>query len=174
VSDVTFVFATTDFGSLDRALRSRLERIDLDAYTLEQVAQMVEAAHPGWPSPVYAQLATAGKRVPRIALARARDLQRWTDTFPSETPEELATRLLQTLGIDRLGISKQDRQLLRLLAEERSPRGVAYLASRLALSGDDIVDVIEPYLTDLGLLTREAGGRTITDQGRRYLRDVRE
>lgn len=171
VSDVTFVFATTDFGAIDRALRTRLERIPLKPYTVDEVAHMVEAAYPGWPSETYQRLAVAGRRTPRIGHERARNLARRLNIYANERPGDALGRLFQLWGIDNLGISDQDRGLLRLLNDEQQPRGICYLSSRLQISDDEITDVIEPYLSELGFLARQPNGRIITDAGRRYLRN---
>lgn len=171
VSDVTFIFATTDFGALDRALRTRLERIDLAPYTVAQVAQIVATAYPGWPEDVYARLAVAGRRSPRIALQRARNLAQRLNTYANEGPSPALERLFELWGIDDLGVSEQDRALLALLQEAQQPRGVSSLASRLQTSEDEITDVIEPYLSELGFIARQPNGRIITEAGRRYLRD---
>ena len=149
---LTFIFpATTDFGALDRALRTRLERIDLAPYTVAQVAQIVATAYPGWPHAPYPRLAVAGRRSPRIALQRARNLAQRLNTYANESPIQALERLFELWGIDDLGVSEQDRALLALLHEAQQPRGVSYLASRLQTSQDEITDVIEPYLSESGL-----------------------
>lgn len=171
VSDVTFIFATTDFGALDRALRTRLERIALAPYTVEQVAKIVGTAYPGWPEDVYGRLAVAGRRSPRIALQRARNVAQRLNTYANESPLQALNRLFELWGIDDRGVSEQDRALLSLLHESQQPRGVSYLASRLQTSEEEITDVIEPYLSELGFIARQPNGRIITEAGRRYLRE---
>lgn len=170
VSNVTFVFATTDFGRLDGALRTRFDRITLSPYMKEEVERMVEAAYPGWPRDVYARLVVAGRTIPRIALDRGRTLARHLATYPNQGPAEALNRLFGLWGLDDLGLDERDRALLRLL-EREGPLGVAYLAAQSTSSEDDITDVIEPYLSSLGFVGRSAKGRAITEDGRRYLRE---
>ncbi len=174
VSEVTFVFATTDFGSLDRALRTRMQRITLAAYTQEEVERIVIGTHPNWPAAVYHRLVVAGRRVPRIALERAQTLQRHLETYPDQSPEDALDRLFSLWKMDKQGISEEDRNLLQALAKEGRPLGINYLANQLGSSEADITDLIEPYLTGLGFVERTGSGRAITAAGQRYLAKMRQ
>jgi Holliday junction DNA helicase RuvB len=169
VSDVTFVCATTDFGALDRALRTRLFRIELRPYTMEEVAQIVELRYPGWAIDVYQRLAVVGRRTPRIALERAKSLSMHIKAYGDKDPVAALDRLCILLGIDALGVTDEDRRMLKALADSRQPLGVEYLASQLQISKDVVLDVIEPYLSELGFVARQPNGRIITGAGRRYL-----
>ena len=77
---------------------------------------------------------------------------------------EIANAALEFIGVDSLGLDKNDRALLITIIEKFSggPVGVMTLATALNEEKDNIEEVIEPYLMRLGFLDRTPRGRTIT------------
>jgi Holliday junction resolvasome RuvABC ATP-dependent DNA helicase subunit len=172
LSQVTFLLATTDPNRLLEPLRTRAREISLEPYTRSEVAEIVRRKHPRWPSTVHQQLAVAGRLVPRQALTRAEDFDRFLrQEHPNErASEHLVLRLMHSLEMDELGLISRDYRYLGLLPMDRSPRGVQAIASQLHLEEAEVEESIEPFLIQLQLVEREARGRKITDRGLELLR----
>jgi Holliday junction DNA helicase RuvB len=71
---------------------------------------------------------------------------------------------LELEGIDQRGLDDQDRQFLRTLIEiyDGGPAGIEALAATMGDEVDTLVDVIEPFLLQTGLVTRTRQGRRAT------------
>ena len=85
--------------------------------------------------------------------------------------QKIATKSLELMEIDFLGLDPADRNMLRLMYENYGDRPVG-LATIAALTGDEattIEDYYEPYLLQLGLLARTPRGRVVTEKGRAHL-----
>lgn len=84
---------------------------------------------------------------------------------------EVATRALDVLGVDKLGLESGHRALLDCIANKFSggPVGLSTLSAALGEEKDNIEDVLEPYIIQLGLLERSPRGRKITLAGRLHL-----
>ena len=72
-------------------------------------------------------------------------------------------------GIDRNGLTKSDIELMRALYEAQTPVGIDNLAIRLNENPKVILETIEPYLIQKGLITRAPKGRSLTVGGLAYL-----
>ena len=83
----------------------------------------------------------------------------------------IAEEALELLEVDRLGLERFDRELLRSVVEKfgGGPVGVSTLAVALGEEPETIEDVYEPYLLQLGFLQRTPRGRIMTDRGRAHV-----
>ena len=80
---------------------------------------------------------------------------------------------MQIEGIDDLGLNRQDRQFLNVLAQaEPRPIGVRNVALALGMSTQTVTDVLEGPLVRLGMLSIGCGGRRLTAKGHDHLRAV--
>ncbi len=68
------------------------------------------------------------------------------------------------MEIDALGLDDLDRKVLRLLIEkfDGGPVGLETIAAALSEDSGTIMDVVEPYLLQLGFLDRTPRGRAAT------------
>jgi Holliday junction DNA helicase RuvB len=84
---------------------------------------------------------------------------------------EVASEALELLEVDRQGLERMDRELLKTILAKfgGGPVGLSTLAVALGEEPDTIEDVYEPYLLQLGFLQRTPRGRVITDLGREQL-----
>lgn len=173
LSQVTFLLATTDANRLLEPLRTRAREIALEPYTRSEVAEIVRRAHPRWPNTVNLQLAVAGRLVPRQALMRAEDFDRFLrQEHPSDrASEHLALRFMHGLDMDELGMIPRDYRYLSLLPEKHKARGLQSIASQLHLEEAEVEDSVEPFLIQLGLVERAPRGRKITDRGIELLKN---
>jgi Holliday junction DNA helicase RuvB len=76
------------------------------------------------------------------------------------------------LGIDELGLTQNDRDLLHTLIEKfgGGPVGLNTLAASLAEEEATVEEVHEPYLLQLGLIERTPRGRKATDKAFGHLK----
>ena len=173
----TLVGATTRAGGLTAPLRDRFGVIlRLELYTPEELGRIVrrsagildiECDPRG-----AAELATRSRGTPRIAnrfLRRVRDFAQVLGD--GVITEEIAAQALDRLEVDRLGLDNIDRRLLATIIRNYNggPVGLDTLAAAVGEEAVTIEDVYEPYLMQVGFLTRTARGRCVTPRGYEHL-----
>ena len=166
----TLIGATTRAGSLSAPLRDRFGvTLRLELYTPEELAQIVTRSAGILNVPIEAEgameIARRSRGTPRIAnrmLRRVRDFaQVRADGIITR---EVADRALHALEIDYLGLDPVDRRMLRAIIENYSggPVGLDTLAATIGEESVTLEDVYEPYLMQIGFLTRTPRGRCVT------------
>ncbi len=173
----TVVGATTRLALLSAPLRTRFGAIyRLDFYEQAALEQIVERAARVLAVPLEpqgrAEIARRGRGTPRVALRllrRVRDYAqvRGEGVITGEIAEE-ATALLE---IDAAGLDDLDRRVLHAIIEKFSggPVGLDTIAASIGEAADTIMDVVEPYLLQLGFLNRTPRGRTATRSAYEHL-----
>ncbi len=166
----TVIGATTRLALLTAPLRSRfgaIYRFDFyDQAALEEIVRRAAALLQVTISDDGAsEIARRARGTPRVALRllrRVRDYAqvRGDGVITAETAD-LALRLME---IDALGLDDLDRKVLRLLIEkfDGGPVGLETIAAALSEDSGTIMDVVEPYLLQLGFLDRTPRGRAAT------------
>ena len=78
--------------------------------------------------------------------------------------EETAIAARKWMDIDELGLDELDRSLLRAIIEmyNGGPVGLETLAAALGEESVTLEDICEPYLMQMGMLTRTPRGRCVT------------
>ncbi len=113
---------------------------------------------------------------PRIAnrLVRAcRDFMQ--SAGEQELSLETAEGTFHALGIDSLGLDKNDRAYLAILCERvGAPYGVTAISAQLGLERGVIEGVIEPHLMETGLIRRTPQGRMAMPEAVKHLQSVQE
>lgn len=166
----TLVGATTRAGQLSAPLRDRFGVVQrLELYTPEQLADIVRrsAMILGIPCTMDGALELAGRSrgTPRIAnrlLKRARD---FADVIgDGQITEKIAKVALDRLEIDHLGLDSIDRKMLDMIIKGYGggPVGLETLAAALGEEAVTLEDVCEPFLMQLGFLSRTPRGRCAT------------
>ena len=91
--------------------------------------------------------------------------------FNSKITLEVARSALDRFEIDELGLDEFDRRLLTSMIYNYGggPVGLETLAASLGEEAVTIEDVYEPYLMQLGFLTRTPRGRCVTEAAYRHL-----
>lgn len=166
----TLIGATTRAGQLTSPLRDRFGvMLKLDLYTPEELASIVtrsatilgiEISGDG----AYA-IASRSRGTPRIAnrlLKRVRDFAQVTGNGVIDA--KIAGYALDRLEIDELGLDETDRRMLRTIIEfyDGGPVGLETLAATVGEEAVTLEDVYEPYLIQLGYLSRTPRGRCAT------------
>jgi len=111
------------------------------------------------------EIAGRARGTPRVAgrlLRRVRDLAE--DAGHSSIDAKAADAALDRLGVDDIGLDKQDMRYLHALCEMfgGGPVGADTMAAALSEARDALEDVIEPYLIQQGFLQRTPRGRVAT------------
>ena len=170
VPHFTLVGATTRSGQLTAPLRDRfgvLMRLEL--YTPEQLAEIVMRSAGilgiGIDRDGALEIASRSRGTPRIAnrlLKRVRDIAQVE--YDGMIDEETASAALARFEIDELGLDDFDRKMLETIITNYGggPVGLDTLAAAIGEEAVTIEDVYEPYLMQIGFLTRTARGRCVT------------
>ncbi len=173
----TLIGATTRTGMITGPLRDRFGLVArLDYYDADELNAIVTRAARILDVPIddsaAMQIARRSRGTPRIAnrlLRRVRDFAevRGDGTIDSDT----AVEALAVFGVDGLGLDKVDRAILRSLCEqfEGGPVGLTTLAIAVGEQPETVEDVYEPFLIQLGLISRTPRGRVAMDAARAHL-----
>ena len=182
--DVSFVIATTDWGKLREAFRSRVRAVMLEPYNADEVVQMlryrIEAAARDHGTgadvdPAVGQLsedaliaiATSARAVPRVALDLLREIGMALRIHICGPGVDAVWGHLQKLvPCDRQGLTSRDRKYLRIVAN-RGPIGLDNIATELGTDRSNVEGAIEPFLAQMGWVQRGSTGRMLTTSGRR-------
>lgn len=173
----TLVGATTRSGQLTAPLRDRFGvLLRLELYTPEQLAQIVRRSagilQIEIDSAGALEIASRSRGTPRIAnrlLKRVRDIAQVE--YDGKITEQVAIRALARFEIDELGLDDFDRRMLKTIIFNYNggPVGLETLAAAVGEESVTIEDVYEPYLMQIGFLTRTPRGRMVTDAAYRHL-----
>ena len=166
----TLVGATTRAGQLSAPLRDRFGvSLRLELYSPEELARIVtrSATILGMeidPQGAY-EIASRSRGTPRIAnrfLRRVRDFAQVC--CDGVITKEAADMALQRLEVDHLGLDTIDRRMLTAIIRNYNggPVGLETLAATIGEEAVTLEDVYEPYLMQLGFLTRTPRGRCVT------------
>ena len=173
----TLVGATTRAGQLTAPLRDRFGVIlRLELYTPEQLGKIVNRSAGILNIEVDTQgareIASRSRGTPRIAnrlLKRARDFAQVIGNGVIDA--ENARAALDRMEIDSLGLDSIDRLLLTAMIRNYNggPVGLETIAAAIGEEAVTIEDVYEPYLMQIGFLSRTPRGRIVTPAGYRHL-----
>lgn len=166
----TLIGATTRAGMLSSPLRDRFGvLLHLELYGPEDLAQIVRRSarllEIAIDEPSALEIGQRSRGTPRVAnrlLRRIRDFAQVKGQGIITLP--ICRQALQMLEVDELGLDQNDRKLIHLMAEHfgGGPVGLDTLAASANLEAGTIEEVIEPYLLQIGFLTRTARGRMLT------------
>ena len=166
----TLVGATTRSGLLSAPLRDRFGvLLRLELYTPEQLADIVMRSAGILGIKIdregAIEISSRSRGTPRIAnrlLKRVRDIAQVE--YDGEITIEVAKKALERFEVDELGLDDFDRRMLRTIIEvfNGGPVGLDTIAAAVGEDATTIEDVYEPYLMQIGFLTRTTRGRCVT------------
>ncbi|MFR8333953.1 MAG: Holliday junction branch migration DNA helicase RuvB [Oscillospiraceae bacterium] len=165
----TLVGATTRAGQLSSPLRDRFGvSLRLELYTIQELSRIVTRSATLLSMEIDPQGAweiAARSREPRIAnrfLRRVRDFAQVC--ADGVITREAANLALERLEVDHLGLDAIDRRMLTAIIQNYGggPVGLETLAATIGEEAVTLEDVYEPYLMQLGFLTRTPRGRCAT------------
>lgn len=177
VPHFTLIGATTRSGQLTAPLRDRfgvLMRLEL--YTPEQLSEIVKRSAGILGVDIdndgALEIASRSRGTPRIAnrlLRRVRDIAQVE--YSSFINEKVAQAALSRFEIDELGLDDFDRRMLETIIKNYGggPVGLETLSAAIGEEAVTIEDVYEPYLMQIGFLSRTPRGRCATKAAYEHL-----
>ena len=173
----TLIGATTRAGQLSAPLRDRFGvTLRLELYTPEELALIVERSAGILGVPIEGEgameIARRSRGTPRIANRMLRRVRDFAQVMAGGViTKGVADRALTALEIDHLGLDNIDHRMLMSIIENYrgGPVGLETLAATINEEAVTLEDVYEPYLMQLGFLTRTPRGRCVTAKAYQHL-----
>jgi Holliday junction DNA helicase RuvB len=167
----TLVAATTMAGLCSAPLRSRFRQVlELQPYTEVELQEILKSAgarlgfelDPG----IALEIARRSRGTARIAINNLlffRDVVQGDGDIPTMP---LLEQAFEMKGVDEHGLTRTDREYLRILVDAADAMGVETLATALSESVETMTESIEPFLMQQRLIQRTPRGRVATDKAR--------
>jgi Holliday junction DNA helicase RuvB len=151
-------------------LRARFGAVyRLDYYELPAMEQIVERAAHKLDVPAESvgitEIALRARGTPRVALRLLRRVRDYAQVRADGViTKPVAHEALDLLNIDPRGLDEMDRRVLRAIIDKYhgGPVGLSTIGASISEEPDTIMDVVEPYLLQLGFLERTSQGRVAT------------
>lgn len=173
----TLVGATTKAGALTTPLRDRFGIINrLELYTADELTSIVHRSanilNIGIEKEGAIEIARRSRGTPRIAnriLKRVRDYA--TILGNGNITLDIAKVALNRLEIDELGLDEIDRKMIKTIITNYGggPVGLETIATTIGEETETIEDVYEPYLIQIGFLSRTPRGRVVLPQAYNHI-----
>jgi len=177
----TLIGATTRIGLLTSPLRTRFGAIfQINLYNPEEIEEIIirsaKLLGTNIEKEAIKKIGLCSRFTPRIAnrlLKRIRDFAQVEGKGAIDM--KITNLALKEMEIDELGLEPQDRKILKTIIEKFSggPVGIQALAAAVGEDQNNILEVYEPYLLQLGLIDRTPQGRIITKKTRNHLKDTK-
>lgn len=163
----TLIGATTKAGNLSTPLRDRFGIVDrLELYNVEELSFIVKRSarilNIGIDDESAVEIARRSRGTPRITnrlLKRVRDYAAVLGN--GDINLQITKMALNRLEIDEMGLDEIDRKLLDVMITKYAgrPVGIDTLATTIGEEADTLEDVYEPYLIQIGFISRTVRGR---------------
>jgi holliday junction DNA helicase RuvB len=173
----TVIGATTRLALLTAPLRARFGAVyHLDFYDQEAMHLIVKRAAgvlgvQADPQGVD-EIASRGRGTPRVALRLLRRVRDFAQVRADGIiTRPIAQQAMDLLNVDPLGLDEMDRRVLTTIIDKYrgGPVGLSTIAASISEESDTIMDVVEPYLLQLGFLERTSQGRVATQHAYEHL-----
>lgn len=166
----TVIGATTRLALLTAPLRARFGALyRMDFYEEEAIRQIVGRGARILDVTIdelgASEIARRSRGTPRVALRMLRRVRDYAQVRGEGfIDQDTAVAALELLEIDKLGLDDLDRRVLLAIIEKfgGGPVGLDTIAASISEEADTIMDVVEPYLLQLGFIGRTARGRVAT------------
>lgn len=174
----TVIGATTRLALVTAPLRARFGAVyRLDYYDLPAMQSIVRRAArvlgvETQPEGVD-EIARRGRGTPRVALRLLRRVRDYAQVRADGViSQPIAQQALDLLNVDPLGLDDMDRRVLKAIIEKYrgGPVGLNTIAAAVSEEPDTIMDVVEPYLLQLGFLDRTPQGRVATQPAYQHMK----
>ena len=173
----TLIGATTRAGQLSAPLRDRFGvTLRLELYTPQELSKIVTRSASILNvdiDPTGAlEIARRSRGTPRIANRMLRRVRDFADVRADGViTKKVADEALRALEIDDLGLDPIDHRMMHAIIENYGggPVGLETLAATIGEESVTLEDVYEPYLMQLGFLTRTPRGRCVTRKAYEHL-----
>ena len=178
----TLIGATTRAGQLTTPLRDRFGVIlRLELYTQEQLSEIILRSSVilgiACTREGALELARRSRGTPRIANRLLKRVRDFADVMgDGRITPEIADIALGRMEIDRLGLDSLDKRVLTMIIKGYGggPVGLETIAAAIGEESVTLEDVCEPYLMQLGFLSRTPRGRCVTALAYKHLGILQE
>lgn len=169
--------ATTRLALVTAPLRARFGAVyRLNFYDMPAMQQIVKRAAGVLGVEVEVEgvdeIARRGRGTPRVALRLLRRVRDYAEVRADGLiTRQVAKEALDLLDVDALGLDEIDRRVISTIIEKYNggPVGLSTIAASISEEPDTIMDVVEPYLLQLGFLDRTPQGRVATRRAYEHL-----
>ena len=141
----------------------------LELYTVEELARIVTRSagilNVGIDRDGALEIASRSRGTPRIANRLLRRVRDYAQVIGNGVIDaEIADKCLRMMEIDELGLDRKDRRMLETIIKvyRGGPVGIETLAATIGEETVTLEDVYEPYLLQIGFLSRTPRGRLAT------------
>ena len=173
----TVIGATTRLALITSPLRARFGAVyRLDYYDQAAMQSIVRRAatllNVETDKEGIAEIASRARGTPRVALRLLRRVRDYSQVRGSGAIDcACAREALNLLAVDSLGLDDVDRRVLSTIIDKYSggPVGLSTIAASISEEPDTIMDVVEPYLLQLGFIDRTPQGRVATPKAYEHL-----
>lgn len=173
----TLIGATTKEGMLSSPLRDRFGiKFRLETYTAEELTKIIRRSanilNTAIDADAAAELAKRSRGTPRVAnrlLRRVRDFAEYESL--ERINLEITKKALEFMDVDELGLDSVDRNVIETIIKKFAggPVGLETLAAATGEDATTIEDVVEPFLIQLGFISRTPRGRVCTLNAYKHL-----
>ena len=169
----SFIFATTEAQDVFHALMDRCDRVDLEDYTYDELAEIISLNLKGhdinFGDGVLPEMSSVLRGNARAAQKLAQKVQTYLASegrkdFTLEDWEDLKYHL----GILPLGLNRMELKILRHVAK-RKECSLTNIAAATGLTTECVRRDFEMYLAKMGLMTISTAGRSLTPAGLKYM-----
>jgi len=172
----TLIGATTKLASISTPLRDRFGLSQkIEFYTHDELKQIIvnfsQLLNLNLEDEASYNLAKISRGTPRIALRLLRRVRDYAQVVKKTNfiSVNLIKNALNSYQIDEKGLDSLDRQYLSFLNQNNNPTGLDAIAAGLGDDSSMLEFVVEPYLIQIGFLTRTPRGRLLTALGKKYI-----
>jgi Holliday junction DNA helicase RuvB len=173
----TVVGATTRLALVTAPLRARFGAVyRLDYYDAAAMQAVVSRAAKLLKVQIdragVEEIGRRGRGTPRVALRLLRRVRDYAQVrSDGSVTQKVAREALDLLQVDPLGLDDVDRRVLRTIIQKYNggPVGLNTIAASISEEQETIMDVVEPYLLQLGFLDRTPQGRVATKSAYEHL-----
>jgi Holliday junction DNA helicase RuvB len=169
----TLIGATTRLGALSNPLRNRFGAIHrLEFYDEDEMKSIIHRSGKilgiALDDSGAREIAVSSRKTPRVGnriIKRVRDFAQINDHVTIDSA--VARKALDMMDVDPLGLEPTDRFILETIIKKFNggPVGISTIAAATSEEIETIEDVYEPFLIQLGFLTRTPRGRMVTQHG---------
>jgi Holliday junction DNA helicase RuvB len=173
----TLIGATTKLASISAPLRDRFgisQKIEF--YTFDELKKIIinfaQLLKFNIDDEASLHLARISRGTPRIALRLLRRVRDYAEVVKKTNiiSANLIKNALNSYQIDEKGLDSLDRQYLSFLNQNSNiPTGLDSIAAGLGDDSSMLEFVVEPYLIQIGFLSRTPRGRLLTTLGKKYI-----
>jgi Holliday junction DNA helicase RuvB len=172
----SFIFATTRRSYIIPELYSRLDIVEFDEYSLDEKCEIVikhmKKKHNIRKEQfdVECVIDIAGRsRSARAVIRSCNKIVQNMNRGDGKLTKSIVNDTFRILGIDKNGLTKLDRKMLKYLSKRSAPVGLETLSILMRMPKKDVQGEVEPFLLRQGYVNRMSSGRMITKEGRKVI-----